>query len=90
MNRDELIKEIAKDAGISNYAARKAVRSITDGITGALAIEDGKVSLSGFGTFLTHHREAHMGRNPMTGEPIRIAARNVVKFKAGKRLRESV
>lgn len=90
MNINELIKQMATDAGISNHAARKAVRSIIDGITGALAIEDGKVSLSGFGTFFTHRRKAHMGRNPMTGEPIRIAARNVVKFKVGKRLRESV
>jgi DNA-binding protein HU-beta len=90
MNRNELIKQMAKDAGISNHAARVAVRSMLDGITRALAIGDGKVTLSGFGTFLTRRREAHMGRNPMTGEPIRIAARNVVKFKAGKRLREVV
>jgi len=89
MNRNELIKQMAKDAGISNHAARKAVRSIIDGITGTLAIEN-KVSLSGFGTFSTSRRKAHMGRNPMTGEPIRIAARNVVRFKVGKKLRESV
>jgi DNA-binding protein HU-beta len=64
------------------------VRSITDGISDAPAIEEGKVSLSGFGTFSNHRREAHMGRNPMTGEPIRIAARNADKFKAGKKLKE--
>jgi len=90
MNRNELIKQMAKDAGISNHAARVVVRSILDGVSGALSSEYGKVTMSGFGTFLTCRREAHMGRNPMTGEPIRIAARNVVKFKAGKRLREVV
>jgi DNA-binding protein HU-beta len=90
MNRNELIKKMAKDAGISNHAAREAVRSILDGIAGALSSEKGKVTLSGFGTFITRRREAHMGRNPMTGEPIRIATRNMVKFRAGKRLRELV
>ncbi len=90
MNKSELIKQIAKDAGISDQAAREAMQSLIGGITKALSIDKGKVTLPGFGTFLKNHREEHMGRNPMTGEPIRIAARNVVKFKAGKKLREAV
>jgi DNA-binding protein HU-beta len=90
MKKDELIKQMAKDAGISNQAAREAMRSIIDGISDALKIENGKATLNGFGTFLTRHRKEYMGRNPITGEPIRIAARNVVKFKVGKKLKESV
>ena len=84
MNRDELIKKTAKDAGISTYAAREAVRSILDGIAGALSSEKGKVTLSGFGTFLTRHREAHLGRHPMTGEPIRIPARCFAVGRTGR------
>jgi nucleoid DNA-binding protein len=90
MKKDELIKQMAKDAGITNHAAREAMRSIIDGITDALKIENGKATLTGFGTFLTSRRKEYMGRNPLTGEPVRIAARNRVKFKVGKKLKESV
>ena len=90
MNKTELIKQMARDAGISTQAARNAMQSLIGGPTAALAIEDGKVTLAGFGTFQTSRREAHMGRNPMTGEPLRIPARNVVRFKAGKKLKASM
>jgi DNA-binding protein HU-beta len=90
MNKKELIKQMADDAGISHQAARDAVQSLINGITEALKTEDGKVTLTGFGTFLTSRREAHMGRNPLTGEPIRIPARNIVRFKAGRKLKAAV
>ena len=90
MNKTELIKQMADDAGISTPAARDAMHALINGITEALKKENGKVTLSGFGTFLTSRREAHAGRNPMTGEPVRIAARNVVRFRAGRKLKETV
>ena len=90
MNKTELIRQIANDAGISNQAARDAVQSMIGSITEALKIEDGKVTLTGFGTFHTSRREAYRGRNPMTGEPLRIPARNVVRFKAGSKLKAAI
>ena len=90
MNKTQLIKQMANDAGISTQAARDAMQSLIGGITEALKIENGRVTLTGFGTFQTNHREAHMGRNPMTGEPFRIPARNVVRFKAGKKLKTAI
>jgi len=90
MNKTELIKQMATDAGISNQAARDAMQAFIGGMIEALKIEDGKVTLAGFGTFRTSRREAHKGRNPMTGEPLRIPARNVVRFKAGKNLKAAM
>ncbi len=59
-------------------------------IAKALKKKDGKVTLVGFGTFAKVHRKARMGRNPQTGEPIKIKARNAVTFKAGKKLKDAV
>jgi DNA-binding protein HU-beta len=59
-------------------------------VTKALKKKDGKVTLVGFGTFMKTRQKARKGRNPQTGEPIKIKARNVVKFKAGKKLKDSV
>jgi len=60
------------------------------GITGALRGKDGKITLTGFGTFEKVLRKARTGRNPKTGEAIEIKAGNVVKFKPGKQLKDSV
>lgn len=90
MTRTDLIDKIAEDAGITKTAAAKAITSLTDGITEALKEKDGKVVLIGFGTFSKVHREARTGRNPQTGKAIKIAARNVVKFSPGKKLKESI
>jgi len=90
MTKAELIAAMAKDAGISKTAAGAALDSFVDGITKALKKKDGKVTLVGFGTFSKSRRKARKGRNPQTGEAIKIKASNVVKFKAGKKLRESV
>jgi len=59
-------------------------------VTGALKKKDGKVTLVGFGTFSKIRRKARKGRNPQTGDPIKIKACNVVKFRPGKKLREAV
>ncbi|WP_373501653.1 HU family DNA-binding protein [Desulfococcus sp.] len=90
MTRTDLINKIAEDAGITKTAAAKAISALTDGITDALKEKDGKVVLIGFGTFSKVHREARTGRNPQTGKAIKIAARNVVKFSPGKKLKESI
>jgi DNA-binding protein HU-beta len=90
MTKAELVEKMAKDAGISKAAAGKALSSLTDGVTKALKKKDGKVTLVGFGTFSKVRRKARTGRNPQTGEAIKIKARNAVKFKAGKALKDAV
>lgn len=90
MTKTDLINKIAEDAEISKTAAAKAINALTDGITEALKEKDGKIALIGFGTFSKVHREARTGRNPQTGKAIKIAARNVVKFTPGKKLKESI
>jgi len=81
---------MAKDAGISKTAAGKALDSFMAEVTKALKKKGGKVTLVGFGTFSKIHRKARKGRNPQTGEPIKIKATNTVKFKAGKKLKDAV
>jgi len=90
MTKAELIEMMAKDAGISKAAATDALNAFTDGITKALKKKDGKVTLVGFGTFQKVRRKARKGRNPQTGEAIKIKASNAVKFKPGKKLSEAV
>ncbi|MDZ7583010.1 MAG: HU family DNA-binding protein [Deltaproteobacteria bacterium] len=90
MTKAELIEKMAKEADISKVAAGKALDSFVDGVTKTLKKKEGKVTLVGFGTFQKSRRKARKGRNPQTGEMLKIKARNVVKFKAGKKLREAV
>ena len=90
MTKAELIEKMAKDAGITKTAAGKALESFIEGVTKALKKKDGKVTLVGFGTFSKSRRKARKGRNPQTGEVIKIKASNVVKFKAGKKLKDAV
>ncbi|RTZ96728.1 MAG: DNA-binding protein [Deltaproteobacteria bacterium] len=90
MTKAELIEKIAGDAGISKTAAAAALDSFTTNVTKALKKKDGKITLVGFGTFSKVRRKARTGRNPQTGESIKIKAHNVVKFKAGKKLKEAV
>ena len=90
MTKAELVEKMAKDAKISKAASATALNSFIDGVTKALKKKDGKVTLVGFGTFSKGRRKARKGRNPQTGAPIKIKASNVVKFKAGKKLKDSV
>ena len=90
MTKAELVEKMAKDAGISKAAAGKTLESFTSNVTKALKKKDGKVTLVGFGTFQKTRRKARKGRNPQTGEAIKIKAKNVVKFKPGKKLSSSV
>jgi DNA-binding protein HU-beta len=90
MTKAELIEKMAKDAKISKVAAGAALNSFVTNVTKALKKKDGKVTLVGFGTFAKVRRKARKGRNPQTGAPIKIKARNAVKFKAGKKLKDAV
>ncbi|MFC1815371.1 HU family DNA-binding protein [Thermodesulfobacteriota bacterium] len=90
MTKAELVEKMAQDAGISKVAAATALSSFMEGITKALKKKDGKVTLVGFGTFSKARRKARKGRNPQTGDTIKIKATNVVKFKAGKKLKAAV
>jgi DNA-binding protein HU-beta len=82
MNKSELIDAMASDAGISKAAAKKALDAFTGSVAATLS-KGGKVALVGFGSFSISKRAARDGRNPQTGATIKIAAKNVVKFKAG-------
>lgn len=89
MNKGDLINKIAESADISKAQATDALNAVLDNIGEALKDGD-KVTLIGFGTFSISERKARTGRNPQTGETIQIAAKNVVKFKPGKELSDSV
>ena len=90
MTKTELVEIMAKDANISKAAAGAALESFMTNVTKALKKKDGKVTLVGFGTFAKVRRKARKGRNPQTGEPMKIKARNAVTFKAGKKLKDAV
>ena len=90
MTKSELIEVMAKDAKISKVAAGAALESFMTNVTKELKKKDGKVTLVGFGTFAKSRRKARKGRNPQTGEPIKIKARNAVTFKAGKKLKDAI
>jgi len=83
MNKAELVDKLAKDAGITKAQANEALDSFTNSVVGALKKGD-RVTLVGFGTFSVSERSARNGRNPQTGEVIKIKARKVPRFKAGK------
>lgn len=90
MKKEEIIEEMAKDAGISKAAAGVALQSLQNGIMEAVKKSDGRISLSGFGTFSKSHRKARTGRNPQTGETITIKASSTVKFSPHKKLKEAL
>lgn len=89
MNKSEFVDAVAEKASLSKADAAKAVDSMMEVVTEALKGGD-QVTLIGFGTFLGRRREARDGRNPRTGETIKIAAANVPAFKAGKALKDAV
>jgi DNA-binding protein HU-beta len=85
MNKAELIDAIASKAEISKVDAKKALDAFVDATAAALKKGD-RVALVGFGSFSVSSRAARKGRNPQTGKEIKIAAKKVVKFKAGSEL----
>jgi DNA-binding protein HU-beta len=89
MTKTELIAVIAGAAGITKAAATKALDAYVGAVTKELK-KSGKLGLVGFGTFSVVKRKAREGRNPQTGKAIKIPAKKVVKFKAGKELANKV
>nr|WP_023893581.1 HU family DNA-binding protein [Francisella tularensis]AHB60799.1 DNA-binding protein HU [Francisella tularensis subsp. novicida PA10-7858] len=89
MNKNELIHEIAKNADVTLETASKCLNAFTDTVTKTLKKKQ-NITLVGFGTFEAKERSAREGRNPKTGETIKIPATTVPNFKAGKTLKESV
>jgi len=89
MTKAELVEKAAKDAGISKAAAAEALDSFIDGVVKAVK-KGNKVALVGFGTFSVSKRKARTGRNPQTGAAIKIPARKVPKFSAGKTFKDAV
>jgi DNA-binding protein HU-beta len=90
MTKTELVEKAAIDAKVSKVAAAAALNSFMASVTKALKKKNGKVTLVGFGTFSKIRRKARKGRNPQTGEPIKIKASNVVKFRPGKKLKDAI
>jgi DNA-binding protein HU-beta len=90
MTKAELIGQMAKDAGVSKVAAAAALDSFMGCVTKALKKRNGKLTLVGFGTFKKVYRKTRKGRNPQTGELIKIKGKNVVKFSAGKKLSDAL
>ena len=89
MNKNELVSAVAKQAELSKKDAGLAVEAVFEAIAGALEKGD-KVQLIGFGTFDVSERAEREGRNPRTGETMKIAASKAPRFKAGKALKERV
>ena len=89
MNKSHLVAYVARELQTSRLQAARLVDTVLAGIRKGL-VEDTSVTLSGFGTFEVKPRKARVGRNPQTGEPIKIEAGRRVGFRVGKALRESV
>ncbi|MFM7223369.1 MAG: HU family DNA-binding protein [Bacteroidota bacterium] len=89
MNKAELIAKIADDAGVTKTQANAALDSLISAVTKTLK-GGGKVTLVGFGTFSVSKRAARTGRNPQTGAVIKIKAKRVARFKAGKELSSKI
>ena len=89
MNKAELVAAMAEQAGLSKKDAEAALKAFTDVVSDELK-KGGKVQLVGFGTFEVSERAAREGRNPQSGEVMKIAASKAPKFKAGKALKDLV
>ena len=89
MTKAELVEFIAEKADLTKADAGRALDAMMEGVTKGLK-ETGKLTLVGFGTFTAKKREARTGRNPQTGETVKIAARVVPGFKAGSKLKDAL
>ena len=89
MNKTDLISAVADKADISKADAGRAIDAFFEVVGKALKKKD-KVALVGFGTFLVRERAARTGRNPKTGDPLKIKASKTPAFKAGKALKDAI
>jgi len=89
MTKADLVVKIAEKAGITKANGERALNAFLEAVTDTLK-SDGKLTLTGFGTFMVEERQARTGRNPRTGAEIKIPASKVVKFRPGKLLKDEV
>ena len=89
MNKTELVAAMAENAGLTKKDAEAALKAFVETVEAALKADD-KVQIVGFGTFEVAERAAREGRNPQTGETMKIAASKSPKFKAGKALKDAL
>jgi DNA-binding protein HU-beta len=89
MNRTQFIEAISERSGLSRGEAKRGLDAFVEVLTSTLK-EGDKVALVGFGTFVVEKKGARMGRDPRNGAPIKIAARNVVKFRPGQELCDQI
>ncbi len=89
MNKNEVVSALAEKTGLSKAKAQEALDAFIEVVTKSLK-KKADVRLVGFGTFGVTKRKATTGRNPRTGAPIKIAASNQPKFKAGKSLKDAI
>nr|WP_280115835.1 HU family DNA-binding protein [Azotobacter salinestris] len=89
MRKPELAAAIAEKTDLTRDQANRVLNAMLEEITSALNRKD-SVTLVGFGTFMQRHRGARTGKNPQTGQPVKIRASNTVAFKPGKSLRDAV
>ncbi len=89
MNKSDLIDKISKNSNLTKKDSEKGLNACLDSIQETLS-NGGKLTLTGFGTFTVEKRKERKGRNPQTGEEITIPENRVVKFRAGKKLKDKV
>ncbi len=89
MNKADLVDAVASATGVTKKDAGLMLEALMEAVMGALK-KGSRVTLTGFGTFMVSQRKARTGRNPQSGEVIKIPARKVAKFKPGKMLRDMV
>lgn len=89
MTKTDLVNYMAEEAGLTKADATRALDAFMSGVTKGLK-EDGKVTLTGFFTFSAEKKPAKEGRNPRTGETVKIPARTAIKGKAGSKLKEAL
>lgn len=89
MTKSQLVEAIAAKSGLTKADSSRALEAFMD-VVGETLKKGDKITLTGFGSFGVSRREAREGRNPKTGLPVKIAARNSVSFKAGSKLKEIV
>ena len=89
MSKTDLVAYIAEETGLTKADSARAVEAFVNGVTAGLK-KEGKVTLTGFATFSAKKKEAKTGRNPRTGEPVKIPARVAVTVKAGSKLKDAL
>lgn len=89
MNKADLVEKLAEKSGLTKAASEKLLNAFLESVTEILLAE-GRLSLAGFGTFVVECRQERNGRNPRTGDVIKIPAAKVVKFRPGKKLKDTV